>query len=73
MFAAPCYTKIFDARVLSIARIDWVWCSWLMAAPVWWSEFQTSRVLFLALPDFLTSSGSGMGSTQPREDNCRAT
>jgi hypothetical protein len=27
------------------------------------------RVRFLAPPDFLRSSGSGTGSTQPREDN----
>jgi hypothetical protein len=27
------------------------------------------RVRFPALPDFLRSSGSGTGSTQPREDN----
>jgi hypothetical protein len=29
---------------------------------------QRSRVLFPALPDFLSSSGSGTGSNQPRED-----
>jgi hypothetical protein len=27
------------------------------------------RVRFRALPDFLRSSGSGMGPTQPRENN----
>jgi hypothetical protein len=32
-----------------------------------------SRVRFPALPDFLRSSGSGTGSTQPREDNWGAT
>jgi hypothetical protein len=31
------------------------------------------RVRFLALPDFLRSSGSGTGSTQPREYNREAT
>jgi hypothetical protein len=31
------------------------------------------RVLFPALPDFLRSSGSGKGSTQPREYNRGAT
>ena len=30
-------------------------------------EIQRSRVRFPALPDFLSSSGSGTGSTQPRE------
>jgi hypothetical protein len=47
--------------------------------PLWssgqsfWLQIQRSRVLFLALPDFLTSSGSGTGSAQPREDNWGAT
>jgi hypothetical protein len=34
-----------------------------------WLQIQRSRVRFSALPDFLRSSGSGTGSTQPREDN----
>ena len=34
---------------------------------------QRSRVRFPALPDFLSSSGSGTGSTQPREVNWGAT
>jgi hypothetical protein len=38
-----------------------------------WLQIQRSRIRFPALPDFLRSSGSGMGSTQPREDNCGAT
>jgi hypothetical protein len=37
-----------------------------------WLQIQRSRVLFPALPDFLKSSGCGMGSTQPREYNCGA-
>jgi hypothetical protein len=32
-----------------------------------WLQIQRSRVRFPALPDFLCSSGSGTGSTQPRE------
>jgi len=41
--------------------------------PLWssghsfWLQIQRSRVRYPALPDFLSSSGSGMGSTQPRE------
>jgi hypothetical protein len=47
--------------------------------PLWssgqsfWLQIQRSRVRFPALPDFLRSSGSGTGSTQPREDNWGAT
>ena len=32
-------------------------------------QIQRSRVRFPALPDFLSSSGSGTGSTQPPEVN----
>jgi hypothetical protein len=39
---------------------------------VYWSEFLTTdpdvRVLFSALLHFLKSSGSGTGTTQPREE-----
>ena len=41
-----------------------------------WLQIQRSRVRSPALPDFLSSSGSGTGSTQPREPrevNCGAT
>jgi hypothetical protein len=43
--------------------------------PLWssdqssWLQVQRSRVRFPALSDFLRSSESGTGSTQPREDN----
>ena len=43
--------------------------------PLWSSgqsfciQIQRSRVRFPALPDFLSGSGSGTGSTQPREVN----
>jgi hypothetical protein len=43
--------------------------------PLWssgqsfWLQIQRSWVRCPALPDFLRSSGSGTGSTQPREDN----
>jgi hypothetical protein len=47
--------------------------------PLWsngqsfWLQIQRFLVRFPALPDFLRSSGSGTGSTQPREDNWEAT
>ena len=34
-----------------------------------WLQIQRSRVRFPARPDFLSSSGSGTGSIQPREVN----
>ena len=38
--------------------------------PLWSSgQIQRSRVRFPALPDFLSSSGSGTGSNQPSEFN----
>ena len=43
--------------------------------PLWssgqsfWLQIQRSRVRSPALPDFLSSSGSGTGSTQPHEVN----
>jgi hypothetical protein len=45
----------------------------LTASVVYLSHFLATdpevRVRFPALPDFLRSSGSGKGSTQPREHN----
>jgi hypothetical protein len=47
----------------------------ILRPPLWssgqisWLQVQRSQARFLALPDFLRSSRSGTGSTQPREDN----
>jgi hypothetical protein len=45
----------------------------MTASVVQWSEFLATdsevRVPFPTLPDFLRISGSGTGSTQPREYN----
>ena len=46
--------------------------------PLWssdqsfWLQIQRSRVRFPELSDFLSSSGSGTGSTQPREVKLRS-
>ena len=48
---------------------------YIYGLPLWssgqsfWLQIQRSRVRSPALPDFLSSSGSGTGSTQPREVN----
>ena len=39
----------------------------LSSGQSFWLQIQRSRVRSPALPDFLRSSGSGTGSTQPRE------
>jgi hypothetical protein len=50
-----------------------VWASIVTTSVVKWSEFLATdpeaRVRFPTLPDYLRSSGSGTGSTQPREYN----
>jgi hypothetical protein len=54
----------------------WNFCMYVWDRPPLWSSGQSiwlqnqrSRPQFLALPDFLRSSGSGMQSTQPRDYN----
>ena len=48
---------------------------YIVGPPLWssgqsfWLQIQRSRVRFPALPDLLCISGSGTGSTQPREVN----
>jgi hypothetical protein len=46
---------------------------YMTASVVWWSEVLAAdpevRVRLPALPDFVRSSRSGTGSTQPREYN----
>ena len=50
-------------------------CLLRVRPPLWssgqsfWLQIRRSRVRFPAQPDFLSSSGSGTGSTQPREVN----
>jgi len=44
-----------------------LYCVGLCLVGCFWLQIQRSRVRSPALPDFLSSSGSGTGSTQPRE------
>ena len=46
-----------------------VFCHVGFSGQSFWLQIQRSRVRFPALPDFLSSSGSVTGSTQPRKVN----
>ena len=50
-------------RTLNLVNLKLSWSS----GQSFWLQIQRSRVRSPALPDFLSSSGSGTGSTQPRE------
>jgi hypothetical protein len=66
----------FNVKELYISRsvlTDFFRISLWSSGQTSWLQIQRSRVRFPALPDFLRSSESGMGSTQPREDNWGAT
>ena len=59
---------------ISYVYISWIMQGmWMIWPPLWssgqsfWLQIQRSRVRSPALPDFLGSSRSGTGSTQPRE------
>jgi hypothetical protein len=56
-------------------RVKFIEADQARRPPLWssgqtfWLQIQRSRVRLPALPDFLTSRGSGTGSTQPRDHN----
>jgi hypothetical protein len=61
--------KSYTAQhVFSFMICDFLYSLWSSGQSSW-LQIQRSRVRFPALPDYLRSSGSGTGSTQPREDN----
>ena len=53
--------------------VGFVMCGYVYGPPLWssgqsfWLQIQRFRVRSPALSDFLSNSGSGTGSTQPRE------
>ena len=68
------YTQLWELLLGLFVRficLDWppLWSS----GQSFWLQIQRSRFRSPALPDFLSSSGSGTGSTQPREVNWGAT
>ena len=62
----------FEQLSLLASKYIFVFCD-ISGPPLWssgqssWLQIQRSRVRSPALPDFLSSSGTGTGSTQPRE------
>ena len=57
--------RIPEERISKLI-MDWIPPLW-SSGQSFWLQIQRSRVRSPALPDFLSSSGSGTGSTQPRE------
>jgi hypothetical protein len=49
--------------------LSWLFNDTWSSGHSFWLQMQRSWVRFPALPDFLRSSGSGTGFTEPREDN----
>jgi hypothetical protein len=70
-------SKQICARVSESMERSHQFRNWFGAGrpPLWssdqssWIQIQRSRVRFPALQDFLRNSGSGTGSTQPRDDH----
>jgi hypothetical protein len=66
-------------RAVVALELRRLWLCLIISMPLWssgqsfWLQIHRPWVPFSALPDFLRSSGSGTGSTQPREDNWGAT
>jgi len=65
-------TALYAIKYLCLTYINLCFSN-LVKPPLWsigqsfWLQIQRSRVRSPGLPDFLSSSGSGTGSTQPRE------
>jgi len=70
-----CFSLLGHHQVAKFYETKYCLCVVDVGPPLWssgqsfWLQIQGSRVRFPALPDFLSSSGSGTGSPQPREVN----
>jgi hypothetical protein len=67
------YTEWHKKRELLKCVVAAMWPPLWSSGQSFWLQIQRSRCRFPALPDFLSSSGSWTGSTQPREVNWGAT
>ena len=71
--------KVKQINFTLILHLHFLLCIIFFRPPLWssgqsfWLQIQRSQVRFPALPDFLSSSESGTGTTQPREVNWGAT
>jgi hypothetical protein len=72
---ACCSDKLRCLTQYPVIPSGCIYKSFVPLLPLWysgqssWLQMQRSRVQFPALPDFLRSSSSETGSTQPREDD----
>ena len=79
LFHCWVHSTCFGCFIHPSSGVQFLTVSTATGPPLWssgqsfWLQIQRSRVRFPALPDFLSSSGSGTGSTQPHEVNWGAT
>ena len=75
VFSVPTDFLDLFKNLLILSNQELILLNYIARPPLWssgqsfWLQIQRSRVRFPALPDFLSSSGSGTESTQPREVN----
>jgi hypothetical protein len=73
IFSYDTTNLIIFGRTQKLRGLNRNWTASVSSGPSCWLHIQMSWVRFPALRDFLSSSGSGPGSNQPREDKCGAT
>jgi len=70
---AFCASKMHSQLTSNYILFNPMWPPLWSSGQSFWLQKQRSRVRSPALPDFLSSNGSGTGSIQPREVNWGAT